>query len=523
MSQFFKRPQWILVSATLASLASVSVVNAAEEASAADKAQIEAVLQSFNSSDAAAKAIMDAPLPKTDLDGNPVQSKKVIDFDGKVKLRNQTARKFCRKNKNNENELVCLDALKEQGRAGNKANDRAEDLVDNPDAMVKTLEDMEKKKLTSATLEVSPWSDTYWPLYQGTTAYRYNDPDAQKTESWKVNFDYFDKEKDKFTDTDILSPAEKYDLLIGDKNHTLAQKQWEEGGQYYTPQKEVETWMGICHGWAPASFMIDRPTDWVKDVVAADGKTKINFYPSDIKALGTLLWAEAAPRSKFVGGRCDDKNPAKTDFGRVISDDCFDTNPKTWHLAVVNQLGVAKRSFVLDATFDYEVWNQPAYSYSYTYFNPATGKAVSKLSDAKAELASYKDKFKDFRKPTAVSVVGISMDFVYIAETEPSDAKKDSASRDRHTRVRYMYDLELDADGNIVGGEWYSNGHPDFLWLPEKGSHAESIGDRRATGTWDPTKEAFPKAWSDDAIRGSAYKQPLWKAVEALVKASHKE
>ena len=42
--------------------------------------------------------------------------------------------------------------------------------------------------------------------------------------------------------------------------------------------------MGICHGWAPAAFMVQRPTKMV-EVLAADGKTKIKFYPSDIKAL----------------------------------------------------------------------------------------------------------------------------------------------------------------------------------------------------------------------------------------------
>ena len=30
--------------------------------------------------------------------------------------------------------------------------------------------------------------------------------------------------------------------------------------------------------------------------------------------------------------------------------------------------------------------------------------------------------------------------------------------------VTYWYDLELDEDNNIVGGEWYTNRHPDFLW-----------------------------------------------------------
>ena len=38
----------------------------------------------------------------------------------------------------------------------------------------------------------------------------------------------------------------------------------------------------------------------------------------------------------------------------------------------------------------------------------------------------------------------------------------------RPTEVRNLkYSLELDANYNIVGGEWYDNqAHPDLIWLP---------------------------------------------------------
>src|SRR6185436_9002354 len=98
-----------------------------------------------------------------------------------------------------------------------------------------------------------------------------------------------------------------------------------------------------------------------------DGKTPLLFYPSDLKGLASLLWATTDPPSRGVGGRCEDTNPKKDRNGRVISPACFDSNPGTWHLAVVNQIGVAKRSMVIDATYDFEVWNQPVYGYRYRY------------------------------------------------------------------------------------------------------------------------------------------------------------
>ena len=168
-----------------------------------------------------------------------------------------------------------------------------------------------------------------------------------------------------------LSPSEKYDLLVGDPDGTLTTAMWAQGRGFYERSGEVESWMGICHGWAPAAYMLPRPTRYV-DALAADGRTKLRFYPSDIKALASLLWANAATLSRFIGSRANDKDPPMDANGRLLSARAFDTNPGTWHMSVVNQIGVARRSFVIDATYDYEVWNQPVYSYRYSYFNPLT-------------------------------------------------------------------------------------------------------------------------------------------------------
>ena len=51
---------------------------------------------------------------------------------------------------------------------------------------------------------------------------------------------------------------------------------WSEGKQYWERYGSVETWMGICHGWAAASFMMDRPQKKVT-LKAYDGKTDLIF------------------------------------------------------------------------------------------------------------------------------------------------------------------------------------------------------------------------------------------------------
>jgi hypothetical protein len=43
---------------------------------------------------------------------------------------------------------------------------------------------------------------------------------------------------------------------------------------------------------------------------------------------------------------------------------------------VAAQRTVSRRAMIMDATYDYEVWNQPIFSYEYQYFNPATMRAI---------------------------------------------------------------------------------------------------------------------------------------------------
>ena len=91
-----------------------------------------------------------------------------------------------------------------------------------------------------------------------------------------------------------------------------------------------------------------------------------------------------------------------------LSNDCIDTNPATWHLTTVNKIGRYKESFIIDATYDYEVWNQPMIQYNYAYFNPKTGKNVSTLEEAMVSMEEFQnDHYKKYRSPNAKKVVGI--------------------------------------------------------------------------------------------------------------------
>jgi len=345
---------------------------------------------------------------------------------------------------------------------------------------------------TSGQAAAEPWSSTYWPIEYGILSVRYADnekstfvDDQGSSLTWNQSIHKYSEPQDfqaaqsgdltTYVNT-YFSAAEKYDLLVGDtKAFTLTNNNKQQGSQYEDANGDVESWMGICHGWSPAAISVPRPQNDVT-VTAADGKTQIKFYADDIRGLASLKYAATNEDTLFAGGRCNlaDKDVPKDPASGLITDyTCFDINPGSWVIILANQLGVQKKSFVIDATFDLQVWNQPMYSYTMSYFNI--------LSDAAGDLETSKVKVGDIANSTsavmkfinkmvnskATHLVGVNMDIVYIAETSPSH---NPPGADRKVKVSYVFTLELDDQNTIIGGEWLHNQHPDFLWAPAAGA-----------------------------------------------------
>jgi hypothetical protein len=42
----------------------------------------------------------------------------------------------------------------------------------------------------------------------------------------------------------------------------------------------------------------------------------------------------------------------------------------------------------------------------------------------------------------------------------------------------YEYTLDVDASGNIIGGEWISRARPDFIWMMEKATSFRGMFER---------------------------------------------
>ena len=374
-----------------------------------------------------------------------------------------------------------------------------------------------------------PWSDDYWPIYKGILGARYAKEEFHELYTWKEAKEYVTSsplsENMNHAFIDELSPSEKFDLLHTE-NHLdlpLTSSMWKQGEQYLTRYNEIEKWMGICHGWAAASFMVKRPKN---SVTVKDAKNKnIIFYPSDIKGLVSLLWASGKYQNHFVGGRCNSRDPEVNESGRPLRQDCFDNNPATFHLAVANGVGIHRKSFVMDVTFDYEVWNQPISSYAMIFENVISKKRSDNPQDAIIELKNYRDDpYKDFRSKDAKYIVGVSIEVNYIVETQPSQLNIDHMDFDGISLSYYAYDLELDEDYNIIGGEWGDREHPDFLWRPAENAQALTFYDYyiMSDHLWDgkaPLQDQYKELASKAAREGS----PLAYIIRSLVNLSQNQ
>jgi hypothetical protein len=389
--------------------------------------------------------------------------------------------------------------------------------------ILRDLQEMENHSLKTGRADRQPWSGDYWPYSSGLIASRFFDPGFQEFVDWKDRYDYVNSHPliqflspEKLSQ---LSPAEKYDLLTGSQQGTLTKSMWAQGKIYFDEKGDVEGWMGLCHGWAPAAIVEPRPEKAIQ-VTSADGQQQLDLVPAELKGLLTYSWATNSYDSAMLGERCNEENPAEDENGRLQNPDCFDLNPGTWHLAIVNRLGLRKKSFVMDATYDYQVWNQPVLEYSYQYFHPQTGQAVSSWKNAQISLSDWnEDPYRKYRSPEARSIVGVQMKVAYMIESRVGDAREDSASHDLIRWVVYTYDLELDEKDQIIGGEWHQVAHPDFIWTPLENARPNSTLDSALKGPWDPEMR-LPAQWIKTATKASSHGVILNQVVQGLLRKS---
>ena len=189
----------------------------------------------------------------------------------------------------------------------------------------------------------------------------------------------------------------------------------------------IPGWWGICHGWAP--YALSEPA--ARNPVTKNGVT---FYPGDLEGLMSLVYTDVS--TKFLSRRCNKKDPVVDPTGRIEATECRDMNPGSWHVLTTNMMGLRQKGFVIDATYDAQVWNQPSYGYKVT--NGVDGA------------------LKEITKTEAISMLGADMKMTSLFES--TDIRKGDQKTGEYTaEADGEYIIKLsgtgDADLHVKKGE----------------------------------------------------------------------
>lgn len=286
----------------------------------------------------------------------------------------------------------------------------------------KSLERNYSKLKSKNQLDTQPWSDSYWPNYQGGIAYRWQ---SQET-PFGLNLTRAAYRKMNQVELKALSPAEKYDLFMGRYDVPTF------NSEKARTSPSAAHWEGLCHGWAPAALLFSEP----KPVTLTNPEgLKIPFGASDIKALLIYYTAftdskEQYPTELYAGNRCYYEN----------SNNCANTNAGAFHLIITNMIN-RKIPMIADIDRGIEVWNQPIAGYEIIY--QVQRNRIGRLA-----------------APGTVREITVAMKMKYAQEV----SQKWDSGLNIVKDVTYKYILELDRKDNIIGGEWISEERPDFIW-----------------------------------------------------------
>lgn len=276
--------------------------------------------------------------------------------------------------------------------------------------------------------EKIPWSESYFPNVFGGVARRWQNPG---TSPWEY-VSPTKQELQNMSEAEIrkLSPVEKLDIYLGRYDYPLLKQ---ERNRVH-PNDPL--WAGLCNGWTAVSLALKEPNAVI--VRNKDG-ISIPFGSTDIKALYMLNQDLALIRKNnaatFIGVSC---SISKFEAGFKNDKNCTDINAGAFHIALTNLVGLQKRGFIIDLERDKEVWNQPVFGYISTVKTSQSTSTGSRLVIA-----------------TIIDYVSESGNNFYPVKETPNQREK---------TANYEYSVDLNTQGQIIGGDWISEERPDFAW-----------------------------------------------------------
>jgi inner membrane protein len=285
-----------------------------------------------------------------------------------------------------------------------------------------------------------------------------------------------------------MSPAEKYDLALGDYSFAATRSIL---SITHNATELPKFWYGICNGFASASKWYEEPFRAV-DVINPNG-FKIRFHPNDVKILLGYALANAQYWTE-IGVRCNVNGPEAR--GCRI-------NPGAFFLSTMNRLGLAHDGFIVDG-----------FSGTRKQFYLLDAARVEMLQRP-APVAS----FPGWTVPPAVKSLAKVRFTLQLVSTLLGDKEgapgEDSGKGEGYFkkvgRIIVPRTLEaalaLDKDGEVIGGAWLGDEDvPDVIFFPSP-TPAVDKNDKLTANTafsWPQIKQIYQQS-----VRETLYLEPL--------------
>ena len=284
----------------------------------------------------------------------------------------------------------------------------------------------------SIASKFTAWPGNHWASHLGGIAQRWSAADPQHFTYHPYSLKEL-KQLEPYL-IEELSPAEKYDILMGRYDYPTVKKEWNRTSPYNI------SWFGICHGVAPAALNHAEPK--TVTITNQDG-IELLFYSSDVKALMSYYYARhGSSKTVQVGKRCNTRPGQRLRRGQRTA--CKDMDPAAFHILITNLIGLKKKSLIVDIDPNNEVWNHVPNEYSFDIYEEYIPDNTATKGTAKSYWIGLAVSYASAIAPFFEPVIGRTEGF--------------------YVENNYQYQIDVNAKGEIIGGQWFSDLRPDFVW-----------------------------------------------------------
>ncbi len=283
----------------------------------------------------------------------------------------------------------------------------------------------------------APWSGNYFAMKHGGIANRWQIGEKRYPRLHQLpNRD----EVLNMTAEEVnrLSPAEKYDIFVGDYDYTVTKRELFNRGPMRGLKPKI--WEGFCNGVRCASGILPEPKTSI--IVQNHDGINIKFQSSDLKALAGAAYFFVERYAQMGGPTANTKAEAQP-------------NAAAFDLALRYFLSQKKKSFMVDANLGKQIWNESVIGY-HREVSPPQGLTPD----------------EQWQRPWAIAKVKVEG---YLETLGEVDIKKTNGptvhkivAGELHENLPISYVLYIDAQGNAFDGTWNrakNNRGVDFVWF----------------------------------------------------------